>query len=675
MMQQEFSVEMLKKREDLLIKALADSAGECYEINFTRNLIFGNAIQIVDGVVYSMYDKMGMKPGCFFTDFIEYWIDNILPEEVRAFRNFFDIENIKRRYAAGEQVITHKYWTKDVCGNQMLAVHKICLYEDSATGDLLGLTYISNDIKKEMMLQKEASLVEQYKQISDKVEFLETMGLAIPGGYHRCSVTEGFKLQFVSDSFVDIVGWTREEIANELNNDFVNLVAPEDKEFFLNHEPELVQNGRVDVAYRIRRKDGTRRWVQDATIRTERFGEAFYQCTLADITDYVEKLNEEKKKAEASSLAKSTFLFNASHDIRTPMNAIQGFARMIEENVENQELVSSTVKKILQSSETLMTLINDVLEISRIERGKDEVEEQPMDMEHHMHKLHEMFASEMEEAGITFLVENHIRHPNILGDELKLTRIAMNLLSNAKKFTSSGGTVRVGVRESNYDTESAIYTLYVSDTGIGMSQEFQQRAFEQFERERTSTESGITGSGLGLAIIKKLSDLMDGECVIDSKLGEGTTITVAVPLKMNKNNTSKPEVIKDYSHFANKRILLVEDNAFNREIARYTLEQLGLIVDETENGSECVDKLLKAEPGAYDMVLMDIQMPVMDGCTAAKEIRNIQNPKIANIPILAMTANAFDEDKKKCLDVGMNGHIGKPLNVESLMQELVRFLC
>ncbi len=675
MAEQFFSAEMMKVREKQLILALADSAGECYDINFTKDIILGTPIQIVDGIPYSMYDQMGVPENCSFTEFIGYWIKKIPIDEVKEFRHFFDLENIKTRYKNGERLIQHRYWTKDVCGNPMLAIQKIFLYEDLSTGDILGLTYVYDDKEQEIRLQREASLQEQFRQVSDKAEFLESIGMNIPGGYHRCSTTGGFELEFVSDSFIDIVGWTREEIVEELGNNFINIVAPEDREYFLSNEQTLIQDGRINVAYRICRKDGERRWVQDATVRTEHFGEEFYQCTLADITDYVEKLSEEKRRAEASNLAKSTFLFNASHDIRTPMNAIQGFARIIEENADDPEVVKKTIRKITQSSDMLMTLINDVLEISRIERGKDEVDEQPLELDAHVHKLYEMFAEEMQEAGIVFSVENQLRHTNILGDELKLTRIAMNLLSNAKKFTARGGRVTLGASESDYDGESAVYTLLVQDTGIGMSREFQQRAFEQFERERTSTESGITGSGLGLAIIKKLCDLMHGECVIDSELGKGTKITVSIPLKINKHVIANQQTKLECECFVGKRILLVEDNEFNREIARYTLEKAQFIIDEAKDGSECVDKLLKAEPGTYDIVLMDIQMPVMDGYTATKEIRNIPNPQIANIPIIAMTANAFDEDKKKCLSVGMNGHLGKPLDADSLMQELRRFLC
>ncbi len=669
-----FPPEMMKERENQLFMALADCAGECYDINFTKDRVLGTPIQIVDGVEYSIHEQIGMPEHCPFTDVINYWSTKVSLEEKHEFLEFFNIENIKKRYADGERLISHRYWTKDVLGNTMLAVQKIRLYEDFTTGDLLGLTYVSDEKAYDDVLKSEAMLAEQYNAASVKLSVMEALATSVPAGYHRCGTGEGFPLLFVSDSFLDVVGWTREELRDELDNKFINLIAPEDMDFFMSHEPILKKNGRVDLTYRLRRKNGTYCWIQDATIRVEKGGEEYYQCTLSDITEYVDRLNEEKAKAEASSYAKSTFLFNASHDIRTPMNAILGFAHIIEQNSDNPQIVKDTIQKIIQSGDTLMTLLNDVLELSRIERGKDEVDEQPLNMNHHAEKLYEMFASEMKQEGINFIMDNDIPHPDVMGDDLKLTRIAMNLLSNAKKFTPQGGSVTFGIREKNYNGETADYCLFVRDTGIGMSKEFQKRAFEQFERERSSTDSGVAGSGLGLAIIEKICTLMNGECHIESELGKGTEITVSVPLKMSDEESSDIELTVGDVDFSGKRILIVEDNEFNREIARYILEGVNFIVDEAANGSICVDKLLKAEAGFYDLVLMDIQMPVMDGYTATKEIRNIEDKRIADIPIIAMTANAFLEDKQRCIDVGMDGHIGKPLDIKVLLQELSKIL-
>ncbi len=514
--------------------------------------------------------------------------------------------------------------------------------------------------------------VEQQSEfIRQKTQF-DMVSENIPCGYHRCTVDNCFHLEFVSDNFLEIMGYdSRDEL---LGKPFLDFVVPEDRDLFMNHEPILTRDGKVELVYRIRRKDGTIRWVKDSTMRIHYNGKDTYQCILADITEHVEGLNEARAQAEASNQAKSAFLFNASHDIRTPMNAIQGFANIIAENTANPAVVLDAVQKLKHAGDVLLTLMNDVLELSRIEQGKETVNRQPLDMQNHVEKLYEMMAQEMRDSGINFRVENSIDHPLVFADDLKLTRIAMNFLSNARKFTPAGGQVTFGIQESGYDGTSAAYTLFVQDTGIGMSKEFQEHAFEQFERERTSTVSGVTGSGLGLSITKKLADLVGGTCKIDSELGKGTRMSCCVRLKLAQERDFKPEGDFFSEDLTGKCVLLVEDNDFNREIARYVFEGMGLTVEEAINGVECLDKLCAAPAGHFDFVLMDIQMPVMDGYQATKEVRRHSDPAIARIPIIAMTANAFDEDRKRCLSVGMDGHIAKPMNPETLLKELSRVL-
>ncbi len=800
----------MKEREKQLILALLDCAGVYYDINYTKNRILGTPIQIVNGKEYPILELIGKPENCTHTEIVDYWAEKMPESEREGFRSFSDIERVKARYSSGERLISHSFWTFDVLGNRMLAEQKVRLYEDITNGDVLGLVYVSNGSDKEAREIKEALLREQAKAASMRVDFLETMGINIPGGYHRCGTGDGFALDFVSDSFTDIVGWTREEIKNELDNKFINIVAPEDREFFMSHEPALVKDGEISVAYRIMRRDGTRRWVQDSTMHVEKDGMEYYQCILADITDFVnerdailksnleltaeknlfrimeenmpsgyhrckaepgcpfiyigdqfcdivgytkeeiekefdnkyhnlvwdedvsvmstfedmlamrgkgnnysssvyrmkhkdggyrwitdstmfvdlgensffqgtvtditehiESLNEAKRRAETSNLAKSTFLFNASHDIRTPMNAIQGFAHIIEENANDPETVSAAVKKIKQASDTLMSLMNDILDLARIERGKEEVNEEAVYLAEHSNNLYEMFAEAMERAGISFKREMDIEHAHVYLDPLKMSRIGMNMLSNAKKFTPFGGSVVFGIRELSFDGDRAEYIFFVRDTGIGMSEEFRRRAFEQFERERSSTESGVSGSGLGLAIIKKLAELMGGTVEIKSKLGAGTEISFRISLRVMKDDeitvTEDKLVELDMS---GKRVLLVEDNSFNREIARYILESVGFETDDAENGSVCVNKLLEHGSGYYDLVLMDIQMPVMDGYSATREIRSMSDSSLSKIPIIAMTANAFEEDKQRCLAYGMNGHIGKPIDIDMLFSEL-----
>ncbi len=527
-------------------------------------------------------------------------------------------------------------------------------------------------------IEQQEGLILENSAYQAKELLFDKIAKNMPSGYHRCGVGEGFPLSFISDSFIDIVGWSKEEIEKELDNNYLNIVAPEDLELFLSLEPELRENGKITAVYRIRKKDGTRRWIQDSTVRVTQNNDTFYQCTLADITEHVEKLNDEKHKAEASSRAKSRFLFNASHDIRTPMNAIYGFTQILKNNLDKPELVRETLEKIEKSSETLNMLLSGVLELSRIESGKEDLNIVATDLTEHTDNLFNMFNNEIQKSEIEFTSVKDIKNSLVMCDPLKLTQIGMNMLSNAKKFTPAGGKIKFGIVELPCEEEGyGIYRFFCKDTGIGMSEEFQQRAFEQFERERSTTNSGIIGSGLGMAIIKRTVDLFGGECKLESKLGEGTEISAIIKLKTANNNNipaAAAAMADSELNFKGKRILLVEDNDFNREIATYILESSDFTVEEAENGAIAVDKLLNAEEGYYDLVLMDIQMPVMDGYTATEEIRNIKNPKIANIPIIAMTANAFSEDKEKCIQVGMNGHLAKPIDTKLLINELAKVL-
>ncbi len=384
---------------------------------------------------------------------------------------------------------------------------------------------------------------------------------------------------------------------------------------------------------------------------------------------------EALKKAEASNRAKSTFLFNASHDIRTPLNAIKGFTYIIENNYDNAEVVKDSVKKINKSSDTLLDLLNNVLELSKIESGKDAEVISTVNLHDFTDKIYIMFEQEMAESEITFTVENDISESTVLADELKCTRIVMNMLGNARKFTNKGGNVTFGVKQQSAVTDGkASYYMYVRDDGIGMSKDFQMIAFDQFETERTSTVSRTTGSGLGLSIIKRLVEQMGGKCILESEPGKGTEIAVSLTLAVTgESKTEEPEEAVCETDFSGKRVLMVEDNELNREIARYILEEKEIIVDEAENGAVALDMLLKAGDGYYDFVLMDIQMPVMDGYEATRAIRS-SDSAVSQIPVIAMTANAFKEDIDKCLEVGMNAHIPKPFDIDKLFAVLGKLI-
>ena len=389
--------------------------------------------------------------------------------------------------------------------------------------------------------------------------------------------------------------------------------------------------------------------------------------------------SEALKKAQAASQAKALFLSNMSHDIRTPLNAIIGFSDIIAEDPSDEVMVKNSVVKIKRSGEILLKLISDIPDLSRIESGRARLDISPRNINTAVENLRNMFDESMKRAGIEFSVVTDIKEPNILCDDMKITQIMKNLLDNGRKFTPRGGKVVLSVGQEAADEDGyAVHVISVKDTGIGMSEEFRRRAFEEFERERTSTESGANGTGLGLAIVKKLVDLMGGDISINSKLGCGTEVIIRLKFRLGETGGigEENDPLRESADFTGKRILLTEDNELNREIACELLRRMGFSVDEAEDGVVAVDKLIHSGAGYYDIILMDSQMPVMDGYRATAEIRRLEDKRLADIPIIAMTANTFEEDKQKCFEAGIDGHISKPVDpkiIRSTIYDVLRY--
>ena len=395
----------------------------------------------------------------------------------------------------------------------------------------------------------------------------------------------------------------------------------------------------------------------------------------------------EKIHAVESSLAKSQFLFNMSHDIRTPMNAIIGYTNLARKE-ESSDEVRGYLDKIENSSQHLLALINDILEMSRIESGKIELEFVPVDLCMVFEGMKDLFHEQMKEKGIIFSVHtSQIEDRYVWCDRKNLNRVLLNLLSNAYKFTPEGGSVTASIWESGANENGyGIYEIRVQDTGIGMSREFAERMFNAFERERTSTVSGIEGTGLGLSITKSIVDLMGGTIEVMTAPGSGTEMVIRLRFKLaEEKDVPEAERLREGSaadnadmtsevDFSTKRLLLVEDNHINMEIANMILTQAGFMVETAENGKIAVDMVAASEPGYYDAILMDIQMPEMDGYEATRAIRAMREPAHANIPILAMTANAFKEDEEAAFEAGMQAHIAKPIDVNVMMKALASVL-
>ena len=390
-----------------------------------------------------------------------------------------------------------------------------------------------------------------------------------------------------------------------------------------------------------------------------------------------EALRQEKIKAEKANEAKSIFLFNMSHDIRTPMNAILGYSQLMKKELTNPKLVHYQ-EMIEQSSQLLLSIINNVLDMARVESGKMELDENYEVVGNITQLVCGAFAAEASKKNIELNKIVNVEHKHIITDSTKMQEILSNLISNAIKYTSAGGKVTIDTRELPYDKEG--YTLIqtkVSDTGIGMSEEFLPSLFELFTRERNTTLSKIPGTGLGMAIVKNLVDLMNGSIEVESELGKGSTFTITIPHKIankdytNRNIESSNEFDID---FKGKRILLAEDNELNAEITTTILSEMGFEVKVVEDGILCVNEMQHQPANTYDLILMDIQMPNMDGYKATDCIRHLSQPEKANIPIIAMSANAFEEDKKKAFDVKMNDYITKPIDFQKMEEVLKHIL-
>ena len=387
---------------------------------------------------------------------------------------------------------------------------------------------------------------------------------------------------------------------------------------------------------------------------------------------YEAELKKSAEQAKNASEAKTRFLFNMSHDIRTPMNAIVGFSGLLEKNLQNEKKAKEYLEKIQSSSNLLLMIINQILEMARIESGTAVLQLKAEDMDALFHRVNTVFEEDIRKKNLQYHADLDIRHHYVVCNQTKLQEIMLNIISNAIKYTPEGHSIHVEIHEAASENPSKIHYIFLcEDTGIGMSEEYLPHVYEEFSREHTTTENKVQGTGLGLSIIKSMIELMGGSIQVESRQGIGTKFTVDFSFDIaskeevyGNQNTMKPPEIHTIK---GTRILLVEDNELNAEIAKTVLEDDGALVTRVEDGQQAVELFKEKPAGTFDAILMDLMMPVMDGYTATKKIRSLERSDAKTIPIIAMTANAFQEDAEKCIAVGMNAHLAKPLDMEKVM--------
>lgn len=473
-----------------------------------------------------------------------------------------------------------------------------------------------------------------------------------------------------------IPSYAKVMVSDNTNGEFekqlgLEALRSQEKDYSMTYEFKSetgINYHQVRVAY-VKKKDGTRMAVVgtrniDSLIKKERMQE--------------EKLKKAYDAAKSANKAKTEFLNNMSHDIRTPMNVILGYNQLMKSLLTEPKQLDYQ-KKIEQSGKLLLSIINNVLDMARIESGNMKVDENFEIVGEVVDEILSTFSSEAEEKGIHLSSSMQVTHKNILCDSTKIRKIYVNLVSNAIKYTPSGGNITITVEELPCEKEGYMKVKSeIKDTGIGMSKEYLPTLFEPFSREHNTTTGKVGGTGLGMAIVKKMVDLMGGSIEVESEPGKGTIFTFTLMHKIadKKYYSRKIETAESsdsVEKLRGKHVLLAEDNNLNAEIAVAVLEKTGLVIDRVEDGIQCVSRIEQLPSDTYDLILMDIQMPNMDGYKATQCIRHLNDKKKAEIPIIAMTANAFEEDKKRAIDAGMNGHIAKPVEIDKLISEILKY--
>ncbi len=668
--------------------AIAD--GYCV-INLSKNIVRGSMYQVVDGKVYNLNEQLGMPENSNLQILVDAWALTI-PEEGREdFLKEFNRERLLNRFENGERHISFRYWTRTATFEPMLAEDHMALYRDKETGDIIAVNYVLDRTEhyrlkeKEQALEKSnreyAKLLEEEKKHTALIEELtkklqsqlELFAVSIPGGVKISNDDPEYSFKYVSEQFANMLDYkTPKELMEASSGSILGLAHPDDIEVGL--EDALNQYNHSDhyaTIYRIRCKDGTYKYIEDRGQKVvKEDGTIEHWNLMLDKNDFMHKSIELESEKKANK-SKSDFLSRMSHDMRTPLNGIIGLLQIAERHFDDKDLLLESHKKMQVAANYLLSLINDVLQMSKIEDGNVPLTKDIIDFSELTKDIIDIIEQRAKERGIKmqFNAKKDIRYPFVYGSPVHLRQIFLNIYGNCIKYNHIGGSIVTTSDYTETDDEVVMYEWTITDTGIGMSKEYKEHIFEPFSQERQYIGSAHHGIGLGMSIVKGLIEKMGGSIEVESEEGVGSTFIIKIPFKIasapDKVNKQTSELKID-----GLNLLLVEDNELNAEIAETLLSDEGAAVTVAKDGSQAVNIFKEKPEGSFDAILMDIMMPVMDGLTATKKIRTLNHPDAKKIPIIAMTANAFKEDKEKCLEAGMNAHLAKPIEIENVKKVL-----
>ena len=657
------------------------------EVNLTRDELYYGVWKDDSGKAVPLQEILGLETPCSYDRYIRAWYERFVTKDaVDSFLDSTDRRRMIDAFRSGQKWISFDYEAKTISGRSTWLRRNISVTQNRS-GDVIAYTNVK-DI---------SALVKQNEREEAYIRGLATEydSIAVVN-FEKDKTKDRIELHSrVAEKLVELIDETtvKEMRFSRKLDMLARYIHPDDRMSFLENSrrEKIVQSFAEEkahtVSFRLRDTDGSSLYYQErfVPLRDDDGNLTGMIACLRNIDDEIRRelgirkeLEDAKIAAEEANQAKSTFLFNMSHDIRTPMNAIIGFTEIAQKHLDDRERVEDSLKKVRTSGEHLLSLINDVLDMSRVESGRVKLEEEPVLIDTARDNLYSILAGSAEAKNITFSAksEDSLVHHWIYTDRMYMMRVLTNIISNSIKYTNPGGRIELLIEEQPCRTEGCARIRYtVTDTGIGMSEEFLKHIFEPFSRAESATKSGVIGTGLGMAITKGLVELMHGTIEIESSLGVGTTVRMEFENRIAEPVVPEEVVPESLALRLNgKKILLVEDNELNREIATDILEEEGMIIDTAEDGDIAVEKMRRASMGQYDLILMDIQMPKMNGYEATRAIRKLPIPYAASIPIVAMTANAFDEDKQNAFAAGMNGHIAKPIDVPKLISTLTQIL-